>query len=85
MSELIGPEHQRRVLGEIDSLKKRARALERLAASDALKFAEITTAPTAADVPDNQAWVYAVDNGAGKTSLRVQFSTGAAQTIATEP
>ena len=33
----------------------------------------------------NQARIFAVDNGAGKTILRVQFGSGAAQTIATEP
>lgn len=33
----------------------------------------------------NTARVYAVDNGSGKTSLRVIFNTGAAQTLATEP
>lgn len=33
----------------------------------------------------NRGRLYLVDNGAGKTSLRVIFNTGAAQTIATQP
>jgi len=33
----------------------------------------------------NTARIFAVDSGGGKTILKVQFATGAAQTIATEP
>ena len=33
----------------------------------------------------NAGIVFAVDNGAGKTQLKVQFGTGAAQLLATEP
>lgn len=85
MSEqLLGPEHQRRLLAQMNALEARLLSLERFVASQNIVFAE-GTAPTATDVPDNQAWLYAVDNGAAKTSLRVQFSTGAAQTVATEP
>lgn len=48
----------------------------------AIPFTEITEpdAPAA-----NGARLYVVDNGAGKTSLRVRFASGATQTIATEP
>lgn len=35
--------------------------------------------------PANSYRLFAVDSGAGKTILKVQFATGAAQTIATEP
>lgn len=41
------------------------------------------TAPAVAAT--NGARLFAVDNGAGKTVLKVQFQSGAAQTIATEP
>ena len=44
------------------------------------EMAGLPAAPAA-----NGARLYLVDNGAGKTSLRVIFNSGAAQTIATEP
>jgi hypothetical protein len=47
-----------------------------------ISFTEIG-APAAA--PANGARLFAVDNGAGKTRLSVQFPTGAAVTVATEP
>ena len=83
--QLIGPEHQRRLLAEIVALKARVLDLERALSAGSIKIGESASAPTTTDVPDNVAFIYAVDNGAGKTSLRVQFSTGAAQTLATEP
>jgi hypothetical protein len=83
--QLIGPEHQRRLLAELAALKSRVLDLERALGASSIKLGETSSAPSTADVPDNAAFVYAVDNGSGKTSLRVQFSTGAAQTLATEP
>jgi hypothetical protein len=44
---------------------------------------ECSSAPSAPD--SNRARLYLVDNGSGKTSLRVIFASGAAQTIATQP
>jgi hypothetical protein len=45
--------------------------------------AECSASP---DAPaSNRARVFLIDNGSGKTSLRVRFATGAVQTIATEP
>ncbi len=51
----------------------------------ATQFLEITemTAPSAGAA--NTARIFAVDSGAGKTILKVQFASGAAQTLATEP
>ncbi len=48
----------------------------------ALGFAEITAPGVAAA---NNARLYAVENGSGKTQLAVIFSSGAAQILATEP
>ena len=49
------------------------------------QFIETTemTAPSAGAA--NTARIFAVDSGGGKTILKVQFATGAAQTLATEP
>lgn len=48
-------------------------------------FLELTENATISAGATNTARLYAIDNGAGKTSLRVVFPTGAAQTISTEP
>jgi len=48
-------------------------------------FTEYTEMSAPAAGAANTARVFAVDNGSGKTVLKVQFATGAAQTIATEP
>lgn len=48
-----------------------------------LEFQEMSSGASAPAA--NRAYLYAVDNGAGKTLLQVRFGSGAAQTIATEP
>lgn len=48
-------------------------------------FVEYTEMSAPAAGAANTARVFAVDSGGGKTVLKVQFATGAAQTIATEP
>jgi hypothetical protein len=44
---------------------------------------EVDSTPNAP--ASNRARLFCIDNGSGKTSLRVRFATGAVQTIATEP
>ncbi len=51
--------------------------------SDTYWGAEIAAAPEAPGT--NGYKIYAVDNGSGKTQLRVRFATGAEQTLATQP
>ncbi len=48
-------------------------------------FFETTEIAAPAAGAANTARIFAVDNGSGKTVLKVQFATGAAQIIATEP
>lgn len=48
-----------------------------------LDLPELSAAPDAP--PSGVARLFAVDDGAGKTSLRVRFNTGAVQTLVTEP
>lgn len=54
-------------------------------ALSATSFFETTEIAAPAAGAANTARIFAVDNGSGKTILKVQFATGAAQTIATEP
>lgn len=51
----------------------------------ATSFFETTEIAAPAAGAANTARIFAVDSGGGKTILKVQFATGAAQTIATEP
>lgn len=49
-----------------------------------LSIDESTIAPTDTNVTSNECKLFCVDNGAGKTILKVQFDTGSPITIATE-
>lgn len=77
----IGPHHLAQLLDRIQQLEARLRTVENTTPAY-YQLSEITT-PAAG--PVDTARLFAVDNGAGKTSLRVQFPTGAVQTLATEP
>lgn len=77
----LGAHHLAGLLDKITQLEARVAQLENTTPAY-LEFVEVTE-PAAG--PTNRARLFAVDNGAGKTSLRVRFPTGATQTIATEP
>lgn len=49
-----------------------------------LSIDESTTAPTATNVQGDECKLFCVDSGAGKTILKVQFTTGSPITLATE-
>lgn len=76
----IGSHHLGKLLAELQELRARVAKLENTTPAY-VEFAEVTE-PAAG--PTNRARLFAVDNGAGKTSLRVRFATGASITLATE-
>ena len=49
-----------------------------------LSIDESTTAPTSSDVASDECKLFCVDDGGGKTILKVQFNTGSPITLATE-
>lgn len=77
----IGAHHLAQLLDRLQKLEARVQQLEGTTPSY-IEFAEVTE-PAAG--PTNRARLFAVDNGLGKTSLRVRFATGATQTLSTEP
>ena len=81
-SQPIGIQHYAKLVERVQDLEKKISALENTTPT-AIQMKEISAAP--ANGPADSARLYVVDNGAGKTSLRVIFSSGAAQTIATQP
>lgn len=78
----IGSYHYATLLQKVQDLEARLAKLEN---TDPAYFqlTELGAAP--ATPPANTGRIYVVDNGAGKSSLRVVFPTGAAQVLATEP
>jgi hypothetical protein len=77
----IGVQHFAQLMQRITQLEAEVRAL-RDTRPAYREFREVVV-PSAP--PSDHARMFVVDNGSGKTSLRVRFATGAVQTIATEP
>lgn len=77
----IGPHHYATLLAKVQELEARLAKLETTKPA----YFELTEITTPDAGPSNTGRLFVVDNGAGKTSLRVRFATGAVQTIATEP
>lgn len=77
---LMGSEHVRRLLADLQETKDRVKALERALAGSTFALVE-GTAPAG---QTDRAILFAIDNGSNKTSLRVQMPTGAAIVLATE-
>jgi hypothetical protein len=48
-------------------------------------YAQLTERADLGNAPANSVWIWAADNGAGKTVLRCRFASGSIQQIAIEP
>ena len=70
-------------LGQVSPVRRFNQALLKEIYLD--DFAEIQETTEPAAPASNKGRLFVVDNGAGKSSLRIRFASGATQTIATEP
>ena len=77
----IGQQHFAQLVSRINELEAKLARME----TTTRAYYQLTEVTEPAAGPTNTARLFTVDNGVGKTSLRVRFPTGATQTISTEP